>query len=302
MQNQELEHYLVRLEKALGPIPIGDKAEIITEIKSHVIEAADGSDAQPIHQILQSLGEPEQVASRYLLERGLTLRKPPRRPIIKWITIGFLGTFAITVLAIGVLVWKFTPLVQVDEEQDRVQLLGGLIDVNGKAGSIRIGEELQLTGFDHNLSGEEDFSISEIEDVNLNFSNGKFSVKNNSDNKFRYSCKTFGSASNDIITTTNKTLMVDFTSLGGCKCDLELPVGVKFVLDGSNGKVKLDKLKNHISVNILNGKIDLSPDPSSQYKYQTSVVNGKVANFSNSSSENAYEIKLSLTNGKIDRF
>ena len=104
-----LNDYLRRLEKTLGPISVADKAEIILEIKSHIEEAQ--TSGTPLKDVLSSLGEPETVANRYLLERGLRVQRAPRHPILKWLTIGFLGSVGMVILAVLVLVWKFSPIV-----------------------------------------------------------------------------------------------------------------------------------------------------------------------------------------------
>jgi hypothetical protein len=107
--------------------------------------------------ILASLGEPETVANRYLLERGLKVSKAPRTPMAKWLTIGFLGTLSISVLFLTVLLWKFTPILSIDDENDRVIILGGLIDINGNSGKVSIGSTLK--NHDHTHSTTTDGSI-----------------------------------------------------------------------------------------------------------------------------------------------
>src|SRR4051812_49389359 len=52
-----VESYLARLDKALGPIAVSERASIVTEIKSHILEARDRSPKSNINSILDSLGE-----------------------------------------------------------------------------------------------------------------------------------------------------------------------------------------------------------------------------------------------------
>jgi len=84
----KLEGYLSLLDKTLGPISISERAEIVTEIKSHVLEAQQRDPSLSLEAILSSLGEPEQVANKYLLERGLKPSKPSTRPFVKWLVAG----------------------------------------------------------------------------------------------------------------------------------------------------------------------------------------------------------------------
>lgn len=299
MINHELENYLSRLEQCLGPISISEKAEIVTEIKSHVLDAIENDETKTVSQILASLGEPEQVANKYLLERGLEPQRPPRHPIVKWLTIGFLGTFTIIAAATVTLLWSFTPLIKVDEEKGRVQILGGLIDVNEDNSSVNIGGSFTIGKDKNNLSGEEDFSEQDIEEVKVAFSNGKFSVQNTNENKFIFECEVDEDITQVKPQKEAKSLTFNLSEIADSDCDLELPSKIKLVMDGKNGKIRMKKLKNHISINMMNGRIGFSQDPNSLYSYQNSVMNGKMDTFPSSNSKDAYQIKLSLMNGKI---
>lgn len=133
----KLEAYLSELDKCLGQIPVSDRADIIIEIKSHVLTAKEKNPNQSIDAILNSLGDPEAVAKRYLQERGLQFGKPAKTismmwlpAAIKWLVIGFLGFVMIVVIVIGLLIWRFTPLISVDETKNRVSIGGGIIEIH----------------------------------------------------------------------------------------------------------------------------------------------------------------------------
>ena len=40
------------------------------------------------------------------------------RYMIKWIVIGFLGTLALLTLLVGIVIWRFTPVIKVDEKME----------------------------------------------------------------------------------------------------------------------------------------------------------------------------------------
>ena len=89
------------------------KAEIITEMKSHVLDAIESDQNRTVAMVLSDLGEPEQVANKYLAERGLSLQKPYKYPVVKWLVIGVLGMGMLSFLLISIVVWKFTPFISV---------------------------------------------------------------------------------------------------------------------------------------------------------------------------------------------
>jgi hypothetical protein len=138
--DDRLEHYLARLDRALTAISISDRADIVTEIKSHALSAMEREPKPSLDSVLAALGEPEIVANHYLLERGLKPGKPPVSPIVKWIVIGFLGTLATFVILIALLLKAAGPVIKVSDKEDRVTLLGGFIDIDGKKGTVKIGD------------------------------------------------------------------------------------------------------------------------------------------------------------------
>src|SRR5690606_30737669 len=96
--------------------------------------------------ILAALGEPETVANRYLMERGMKPTKPPMSPVVKWVVIGFLGTTAMLFAFLGVALFKFSPLFTIDGEKEQISILGGMIQINGEEGTVRIGESVISDG------------------------------------------------------------------------------------------------------------------------------------------------------------
>jgi len=299
----ELENYLVRLERSLGSIAISEKAEIITEIKSHVLEAVERDSTQSIQNVLRSLGEPEQVASKYLLERGLRPQKPSKSPIVKWLIIGFLGTVGMCLLTFGVLIWKFTPLIQVNEEKGRVVLLGGLIDINEEKGSIKVGE----TYVEHNKSSRQVRGKTglgkNIDQINIKFSNGKIKFSNSLNEEIRWDCRTDSDNYNDVnIDFEDKLVKIDFEKMAGIKCDIEIPKRInKLTANGLNGKIDFEQPNYDLLVKMANGKIGFQPDNNTNYKYEFKVLNGKIDDFTSSESPDSKLIIIELTNGKIEK-
>lgn len=134
----KLETYLNRLDKALGQVPVSDRAEIVTEIKGHVVEAQSRDPGKTVDSILASLGEPEGVANKYLMERGLKPGRAPRGNMAKWLTIGFLGTLGMVVLFVTIVLWRFTPIISVDETKGEVKILGGAIHIRANDDNVSL--------------------------------------------------------------------------------------------------------------------------------------------------------------------
>jgi hypothetical protein len=294
MKNTELENYLTKLEKALGPIAVSEKAEIITEIKSHVLDSLDTNSLKSTKDILSSLGEPEQVANKYLLERGLEPQKLPKHsilnPILKWLTIGFLGTITLIVLSFFLVLWKFTPIVKVDEKNGHVQILGGLIDINDSDEKLNNAKE---------LSGDIKITEQNKNDIFFDFGNALVDFENNEvSNAIRYECKL--DHEGKINVTENNKIYFDFKNTDGVKCNIYVPEKLNFKVNATNGKFTFDEMENSLNADIANGLVSFYPKSTAQYFYEMSVKNGTIADFKNATDKaKAYAIKINITNGSI---
>ncbi len=296
---KKLEEYLSKLEKSLGPVSVSEKAEIITEIKSHVVEAMERENTQDPRTVLAALGEPEQVASRYLLERGLKPQKPPKHPILKWMTVGFLGTVGMVMLFVLILLWKFTPLIKVDEQNDRVIILGGLIDVNGSEDSVKVGSIHVSDRHNSGFNGSMPLDPSQIKSLEIAFSHAKIDLGNSNEKQLIWDC--VGIKSDNFITKKNTTIRVSLSESHQAKCTLKIPAAANVSVIGNNGKLYVEKPHFNMTVRMDNGKVNLSPDSEKKYKFSNSVVHGKMDDFDSSDAKGAINISVSIENGKITK-
>lgn len=300
----QLERYLLDLDKALGPISMSERAEIVTEIKSHIMEAERKSPEKSTTQILEALGSPEQVANRYLLERGLKpIAQPKSRtwaPVVKWLTIGTLGITTISAIVFVILIWKFSPIIKIDGEKDTVSILGGLISIDGKEGKVQVGSTT-LKGDDESnrFEGKKELKNPEEFTIQVPFSNGKFDLVNSLGTDFSWSCKTAGSPK-DLFKENKKNLTLDLSGVIGSKCTLSIPKGINISLKGANAKISIEKPRYHLDVSAVNGKVSLLPDPNLSYLFDTKVANGKSDSFDSKHGAHPYKVAIKLSNGIIE--
>lgn len=134
MKTQNLiERYMSQLDQYLSHIPATEKAEIILELNAHIQDSLSNSD-KTAEEVLTNLGTPEEAARRYLEERGLSLNTSlpalsGKSETGKWLTIAFLGSVGLFLTFSVFIMIFFSPLVEVKEEEGRVRILGGLINV-----------------------------------------------------------------------------------------------------------------------------------------------------------------------------
>lgn len=299
-----LERYLTSLEDALKPFPVSDRAEIITEIKSHILLAMEKDPKITMSAVLAALGEPEIVANRYLMERGLKPTKPPISPIVKWLIVGFLGTVAMVLVFFGFLISRFLPLVHVSDLQDKVSFMGGLIEIDDENGRVTVNGNSWGNGQSWSRSNrkfEGSTVIEKGQKISLKFSNGKLSVNNSSDNKLTWNCRVHGSQSTSQPVIDSKNVTLDLSKNAGAKCDLSVPKDVSLDINGANGKIDIDEPHFNLIVQLGSGLVSLIPDKDSAYRYNLSATNGTIDSFDSSDKADAYSVTIQLANGKITR-
>ena len=187
------------------------------------------------------------------------------------------------------MVWKFTPLVNVDEESGRVILLGGLIDISEKTSKHSQSDKIKST-FD---IADKDYQM-----LQMNFSNVKATIVNNDDKKISYECT---GLNHPTILKDNKVFSLDFNQSPVKKCIFKIPKNLDLKVDATNAKFTLKKLNNNMNLSLINAKVKLLPDSLAKYFYNLQVLNGKIDTFEGSDDASAYKVTIKITNGKIQQ-
>jgi hypothetical protein len=293
-----LENYLSAMERVLKPFPVSDRADIVTEIKSHVHSALERDPKSSLNSVLGALGAPEHVANRYLLERGLKPIKPPVSPVVKWLVIGFLGTMAMMLLFAGVILMRFSPLFTVDEASERVTVLGGLVDIDGKAGTVRIGSST-LNASSHKIQGSKP-GIKEGAQVSIAMGFGKLSLETSLGRDLAWTCWSNKAETKAELLEEKDGYRLNFRSPDLGKCVVSIPQKTVVFTEQTSGRLRLEKPRFHVTATLSNGKAEIEPDASMKYAYDNNVRNGKMSRFTSSSDPTALRISVIVQNGKIE--
>jgi len=296
----KIEAYLLELDRALGGIAMSERADIVTEIKSHLLDSMERQPERSVESFLEAMGEPQQVANRYLMERGLTPSKPPKRPLFKWLVIGMLGTMTLGLLTFCLLLWKFTPLIHVDDNEERVTILGGMIDINGKAGTVKVGDAIHIKGDKVTVNGSETIGKTPGTEIEIPFISGKIELGNSDSDSIQWDCHIEKQDPKPVLNKTKGKVSFDFGKGGKAHCEIKIPKQVTVNLQGSNGKIDVEDPRYHLNAKLSNGKVSISTESNQKYYFDTNVVNGKMDSFDSSDDKNAWKISVNLTNGEIN--
>lgn len=299
-----IEHYLLQLDRELQMLPVSQRAEIITEIKSHIRDSEAKYESEPAHgidQILQDLGSPRVVAERYLSAKGLKpMTKSRPRSVIKWLAIGTVAFFgAICFLGMAT-IWYFSPLIKVDEQNGRVVLFGGLIDVNEKIGKVKVGD-LVFNDMENDVVVKGEMKLEgDVREIRIPFNTAKIDLVVSPDRKVIWDCKAASHASPQIGTDAG-VFTINLDKLSIAKCAISVPKGLSTEIRGVNGHMDIDSPAGPVDVALDNGKVNIKPDPSRVYDFEIKVKNGLEDFFPRSSSKDAVKVKVSVVNGLVKK-
>lgn len=302
MENTKaLQQYLSTLEKNLSDLSPLDRSKIIIEINEHITENLEKFEDKKLEDILNDLGSPQKVANHYRLDRGLKTFKADRHPILKWLSITFVGSIAVFFIFVVVIVWKFTPIFKIDEKTQRVIILGGLVDINGTSGKVKIADQYHFVDnkFLNQFDGAIDFPRDEYDELVVNFKSGILNFKPSIDNKLSWNCKMETAPTNDFLNRTKDIIEIDLEDFEGVSCDIQVPSNIKLTVDGKDAKVTITDADFHSYVEIANGQVYFNPNPELEYTYDFKVINGTASPAVNSKSPQAYETRISVENGQI---
>lgn len=301
IMDKNLEQYLYDLEKSLKDFPPSLKAKVISEINSDIENSIAKYPDKSIKSILEDLGPASKLANHYRLDSGFKTFKPTKHPVLTFLTVGFLGTILISVISIGVLIWKFTPIIKIDEDNQRFMLLGGLIDINGKSGKIKVVDQYQFVQNKYNNEFEGSYLLdSKQDELLIHFSTGVLNLKSSQTRDVIWTCKLETPPTKDVINLKNDSVKLNFDEFGGGSCTIEVPIDLKLTVEGNEGEITLVEPEFDAFIDLNDGNILLQHSPEVEYKYSIRVKNGTKGKFPKSSEkDNAYEIQLELKNGSI---
>ena len=300
---EELQQYLTKVEGYLKDISPIERANIVLEV-SNLVEAQTASyPDKSIHQVLEDLGTPSSLANHYRLTIGAKTFKEKKPFSFFKFCLYIIAFMTISFFVLGaVVVWNFTPVFEVDEKSNRVTILGGLVDINGRSGRVKIMDHYQYVDntYTNSFEGSIDILDNEFDEVVVNFSSGIMNLTFTNSNKLSWVCKLESAPKENFINKSMQIIELDFEDLEGVSCDLTIPSALKSTLDAKDGRVIVTEPLTDIYVELENGQILFRPNPEISYKYEVDIEKGNIqGNFESSTNDNAIEINLSLKNGTI---
>lgn len=290
MNNKHLESHLIEFEKEISDFSTTDKLKALSMLQTE-IESSE--------QTVNLLNFEQKIRDEFSIPKK---QKKPKKKLsfLKWLLLIFFGSQVLFIVGIIILAIKFTPLIKIDESKNHVMLLGGMIDINGQSGRIKIFDQYQFVenNFSNEFIGEFELT-GEVDEVLLNFSEGIYRFKNAKDQKVSWDCKLQNEPKEEIIKIDSSAFEMNLAKNNG-SCDIEIPLDSKLTITGENGQITFNQPQYDLYTELKNGTIKVIPNKGVSYKLDLRVKNGvRDTTIPNSDDENAYEINIQIENGSF---
>ncbi len=290
MQNHN--EYLKKVEEYLKDVSVMERAKILSEINDEIINLS-----------IPELKDPLIYANEKRIANSLYPYKEKKQFSLIALFLKLSAfMFVFITLVIGVTIWNFSPFFKVDEENNRVIILGGLIDIDGKSGKMKVFDDFHYSKESMTNDLQVNMAIpQEKDEIIINFESGAFELTTSKDDELKLDCKLATPPTDDIISNDMDLIKLDFTKINGASCGIQVPVEKKVTLEGNEGSIHINNPEFNIYIILENGKVAIKPESEIDYNYQLEVSNGMVGQFESIESDTAYEIKVDINNGSIIR-
>jgi hypothetical protein len=280
--------YLKLAETYLGDLAVMEKSKILSLIHSEIVELNSSE-----------LEDALMIVNKKRVELGHYPFKYKQKPSLFRFFLKITAIMTIFIFTlIGIAIWKFTPLFHVDEEKNRVIILGGLIDIDGQAGKLKVGDNYQFTEAKYENEFQGSFDLDENKDeVVVKFKSGAFRIETAKGSEVSINCKLETPPEQNMINQSDDMVEVDFTNMQGSSCTILVPQDKKITLEGNESNIEIFEPEFNLYLEIENGNLQFIPAPEIDYNFNVEVENGYKGDFLLSDNTDAYEVKVNIENG-----
>jgi len=223
---------------------------------------------------------------------------------LKWLLLAIVLMIALPAGCIGVLVWRFTPLIEVDESGRRLGLLGGAFKMDFSQGAVTVLGKTQKVELPHQkLEGKAKLRAGGSTEVVVHLRQGAIEITNSPD-VLRWSCETVGPNAPPRLRQTEKTWQLDLTALFVQSCRIEIPRRARLRLTTGMGQITLVQPKFAVNLKIDQGQVRIRPDEKTKYTKTVEVSQGedRSGDLASGKAGDAVALMIKLGSGTVERF
>lgn len=285
-EDSRIESYLSRLDRWLRELPVGRRAEIVTEVKAEILSNLEKSRTKDVDSVLNNLGMPKIVAERYLAMKGLRASRNSGK-WFKWLAIGTVALFAVILIAGIKLFWRIKPLAEWG---------------NFQLSQMRIGSMQMDRAISQNettIEGKEDVVVKGIRTLKVPFNTARLTILQTTDKIIHWNCRSVGGELKPTIDAGILNFNLDTLNLA--RCQISIPQGLVAEFNGINGEMEIRHPSENMKVSLINGKVNIKLDPHQTYDVDVKIKNGLKDFFPRSKDKMAVKLKVDVVNGLVKK-
>ncbi len=295
-----LAKYLDSLNKILKNATTDERSELKSHFIDQVAQLKESNPDLKNTELLRRLGPVKSYAHEYFKDdKKIKIASEPDllaryRKFIPLLFIIPLICFFVVLYSI------YTPLFEVDEDSQKVTLLGGLIQIDGTTNSFKFKDNYFYgdTKFEHPFDGEESMATNKL---HLKFSQGKHKIHTHQESTIKWNCTLSTEPTSSFVQSENAVLTLNFKELKGSQCDVYLPRETELKVSAHSGQLELHQLESDSIADLQNGQVIISPSATQSYLYDLKVKNGSSDNFDSLDTDQSVKIKVYVENGQIKK-
>ncbi len=283
--------YLKQVENYLQDLSVMERAKILSEINTDIAETS-----------VENLESPLVLANKKRAEGGfIPYYEKKKFSALRFLTKAFSVILISFFILIGVLIWKFTPILKIDEEKNKVVILGGLIDIDGKAGRVTVFDETHYTQDRYTNDLKANFTLDpQRDEIMVKFNSGQFTLANAQGQELSLNCRLSSPAVDNMINNSQRDLVeIDFSKIDGATCKLLIPEDKKLTLIGEHSAINILNPEFNLYIELESGAVSFTPALEREYRYSMEVEDGYIGDFNSSDSDDAFEVRINIGKGSI---
>jgi len=293
--------YLNDVKESLLSLNASEREEIIQDLKCKINEQTLKQPHLKADEVIGSLGSPTVLANFILLQKGNIINRVKSKSSLKHLLLFMMGLITLAVLSLGILIWKFTPIIELSSDDQKISILGGAITLNSNhLSQIKLKNNFQKT---KKFKGTQEINMASVDSSFVVFQSGHFELSNSETKNIIWDCDINSDENNQddlpVVLAEIKSFHLDFSQIDGAHCKIQIPRNLKFSIKGSNGSISFNKVQFPVYSELENGEVIFSPDEMINYQYEIHVSRGQTDHFDSSEKNDALKIHLSIENGSI---
>ncbi|MDA9189718.1 hypothetical protein N9O57_01925 [bacterium] len=294
-------YYLKEVESYLNALSPIKRAQEICALNESIQKKIEENEHKEIKEIIAGFGAPKDRAAKILAPYSYTPKKSKKQMsgFLKFI-LYFSGLGVIFILTLVLFVWfKFTPIINFDQESNKMSFLGGMINLDGgqdfsDSNLIQVNRSAQVFSGTKSLE-----NFGALNKMSFKLPSGNFKYSQQDVNKISYQCEKkepdedgfLAGASNNIYT-------LDFRKIKNLDCDFQVPKNIELEVFALNGNIELIELENSVFIEMNNGQVFFDPKTDIGYEYSIDILHGLKDEFE-SSLDAKYFITIKLQSGNV---